>query len=71
MAINKVIYGADTLVDLTEDTITAEDVLNSKSFHTSDGVKRTGIASYPVTDVQVNGTSVMDGTVAKVEQPTA
>ena len=66
MAINKVIYGADTLVDLTEDTVTAEDVLNGKSFHTPDGVKRTGTASYPVTDVQVNGESVLDGTVAKI-----
>ena len=66
MAINKVIYGADTLVDLTEDTVTAEDVLNSKSFHTPDGVKRTGTASYPVTDVQVNGESVLDGTIAKI-----
>lgn len=40
--INKVIYGNDTLIDLTGDTVTQADVLNSKSFHDASGTLRTG-----------------------------
>ena len=36
--INKVIYGGNTLIDLTADTITAADVLNNKVFHLPSGV---------------------------------
>lgn len=42
MAINKVVYGNRTLVDLTGDTATANDVLNAKKFHTKAGVQTTG-----------------------------
>lgn len=42
--INKVIYGNDTLIDLTSDTVTQADVLNSKSFHDASGTLRTGTA---------------------------
>ena len=42
--INKVIYGNDTLIDLTGDSITPSDVLNSKSFHDASGTLRTGTA---------------------------
>ena len=42
--INKVIYGNDTLIDLTGDTVTQADVLNSKSFHDASGTLRTGTA---------------------------
>ena len=42
--INKVIYGNNTLIDLTSDTITPSDVLNSKSFHDASGTLRTGSA---------------------------
>ena len=45
MAINKVVYGNDTLIDLTEDTATADDVLNGKTFHLKNGVRATGNAS--------------------------
>lgn len=40
MAVNKVIYGANTLVDLTGDTVTAADL--------ADGVKATGADGNPV-----------------------
>ena len=70
MAINKVEFGNQTLMDLTGDTVTPEDVLNGATFHDRAGVSRSGTASYPVTDVQVNNTSVLDGTVAKVTVPT-
>ena len=37
MAINKVIYGTDTLIDLTSDTVTAADVVYGKTAHGADG----------------------------------
>ena len=40
MAVNKVIYGGNTLVDLTGDTVTATDL--------ADGVKATGADGNPV-----------------------
>lgn len=48
MAINKVVYGNDTLIDLTEDTATADDVLNGKTFHLKNGVRATGNASFNI-----------------------
>lgn len=42
MAINKVIYGDQTLIDLTSDTATAEDVIKGKTFHDASGQLRTG-----------------------------
>lgn len=42
MAINKVVYGDQTLVDLTSDTATAEDVAQGKTFHDASGQLRTG-----------------------------
>lgn len=44
--INKVIYGGNTLIDLTADTITAADVLNNKVFHLPSGVIATGTSTY-------------------------
>ena len=40
MAVNKVIYGGNTLVDLTGDTVTATDL--------ADGVKATNAAGEPI-----------------------
>ena len=44
--INKVIYDGDVLIDLTNDTITAADVINSKTFHLADGTTATGSCTY-------------------------
>ena len=46
MAINKVIFGGDTLIDLTGDTVTAADVLNGKTFHLPSGETGTGTCLY-------------------------
>lgn len=43
-AVNKVVYGNTTLIDLTSDTVTPSDVLNSKSFHDASGTLRSGSA---------------------------
>ena len=37
MAINKVVYGDQTLVDLTEDTVTAETMLEGVTAHDRSG----------------------------------
>lgn len=44
MAVNKVVYGATVLVDLTQDTATEEDVSAGKTFHLATGEKVTGVA---------------------------
>ena len=44
--VNKIIYNGNTLIDLTGDTITAADVINSKTFHLKDGSIATGSCTY-------------------------
>lgn len=46
MAINKVIYGGNTLIDLTGDTVTEADVLSGVKFHLPSGEDGTGTCSY-------------------------
>lgn len=48
MAINKIIYGGSTLIDLTGDTVTASDVLSGVSFHLPSGQTGTGSCAYDV-----------------------
>ena len=44
--INKVIYGGDTLIDLTGDDVAASDVLSGKKFHLPSGAPGTGTCPY-------------------------
>lgn len=44
--INKVVYGGDTLIDLTGDDVTASDVLSGKKFHLPSGAPGTGSCTY-------------------------
>ena len=44
--INKVIYGGNTLIDLTADTVTASDVLKDVTFHLPSGAIGTGTCTY-------------------------
>lgn len=46
MAISKVIYGGQTLIDLTADTITKEKVLKGYTAHGADGEPITGTCEY-------------------------
>lgn len=55
MAYNKIIYNGNTLIDLTEDTITAADVLSGKTFHGNDGEETTG---------SMNNRGAVSGTIA-------
>ena len=44
--VNKVIYGGQTLIDLTGDDATASDVLSGKKFHLKSGAQGTGSCTY-------------------------
>lgn len=46
--VNKVIYGGNTLIDLTGDTVTASDVLTGVKFHLPSGAQGTGSCAYDV-----------------------
>ncbi len=67
--VNKVVYGSDTLIDISDTTATSEDVLNGKYFYSADGAKVQGVAVNGVTDVEVNGTSVVANGIAEVTVP--
>lgn len=43
---NKVIYGGETLIDLTGDNAEASDVLSGKAFHLRSGAPATGTCTY-------------------------
>lgn len=66
MAVNKVVKSdGTTLIDLTEDTVTSSDhIVNGYVGHLRSGEQVTGTGG--VTDVQVNGTSVVTDGVAKI-----
>ena len=44
--VNKVIYGGNTLIDLTGDDVTASDVLSGIKFHLPSGAQGTGACTY-------------------------
>lgn len=44
--VNKVVYGNQTLIDLTADDVTAADVLTGKKFHLPSGAEGTGTCAY-------------------------
>lgn len=42
MAVNKVLWGNTTLIDLTTDTVSSENVLSGVTFHKKDGETASG-----------------------------
>lgn len=58
--VNKVIYGGQTLIDLTGDTVTASDILTGKKAHDKSGAQITGTCSYDA------DTSDADATAAEI-----
>ena len=64
MAINKVIYGNDTLIDLTSDTVSANNLLSGETAHDRSGATIQGTVTVPneLNDLDdVNISSVTDG----------
>lgn len=47
-AYNKIIYGGQTLIDLTADTVTADKVLKTYTFHNANGTIGTGTCEFDV-----------------------
>lgn len=46
MAVNKVVYNGNTLVDLTADTASEDKVASGVKFHDASGTVRTGTLSF-------------------------
>lgn len=66
MAVNKVIYDGNTLIDLTSDTVSANDVLAGTTFHLPSGAPSVGTLA-PVMDVTVDDVSIVEDGVAKID----
>lgn len=63
---NKVIYNGTALIDLTADTITEADVINSKTFHKADGKIVTGTCTYDAdtSDATANSSEILNNKTA-------
>ena len=63
---NKIIYNGITLIDLTADTISEEDVINGKTFHKADGKIVTGTCSYDAdtSDATAMASEILSGKTA-------
>lgn len=66
--INKVIYGGDVLIDLTQDQVTRNDVLDGVSFHLPSGEATTGTCTYDADTSGATATAseILDGETAFV-----
>ena len=60
--INKVVYGADTLIDLTGDDVAASDVLSGKLFHLPTGEPKAGTCTYDAdtSDATATAAEILD-----------
>ena len=70
MAINKVIYGGNTLMDITDTTATANDVASGKYFYTNAGVKTQGTSTLDsnTTDATASASEILYGLTAYVNK---
>ena len=66
--VNKVIYGGNTLIDLTSDTATAADVLSGKYFHLKSGERTQGSCTYDAdtSDANASASELLYGQTAYV-----
>lgn len=66
MAINKVIYGGTTLIDLTSDTVTEDKMLSGYTAHDKSGAQITGTCTYDVdsTDATAAVAEILSGKTA-------
>lgn len=68
MAVNKIIYGGNTLIDLTGDTVTANKLLKNYTAHDKSGAVITGECTYDsdTTDATASTSEILDGKTAYV-----
>lgn len=66
--VNKVVFGSETLIDLTGDTATASDVLSGKKFHLKSGQHATGSCTYDAntSDATASAAEILDTKTAYV-----
>lgn len=66
--VDKVIYGGDTLIDLTGDTVTESDVRSGATFHKPDGSTATGTNTFDsnTQDATANASEILIGESAYV-----
>ena len=65
--VNKVVYGDTTLIDISDTTAEQSDVLQGKYFYNASGAKVQGTAITGISDVEVDGTSVVSGGIAVID----
>lgn len=68
MAISKIIYGGDTLIDLTSDTVTADKLLTGYTAHGADGEIVEGACDYDANtqDATAGVAEILEGKTAYV-----
>ena len=66
--VNKVVYGSDTLIDLTQDTVTQSDVLTGKYVHLPSGERVQGTCTYDAdtSDANAAASEILAGKSAYV-----
>lgn len=66
MAISKVVYGGETLIDLTADTVTKEKLLKGATAHGADGEPITGTCEYDANtqDATATAAEILSGKTA-------
>ena len=66
--INKVIYGGRTLIDLTNDDVSASTVLRGITFHLPSGLSTTGVCDFTVdaTDADAQASEILNNKKAAV-----
>jgi hypothetical protein len=65
--VNKVVYGDTTLIDISDTTAEQSNVLQGKYFYNASGAKVQGTAITGISDVEVDGTSVVSGGIAVID----
>lgn len=68
MAVNKVIYGGETLIDLTGDTVSADKILSGYTAHDKSGTSITGSCTYDsdTSDATASVSEILKGKTAYV-----